>query len=107
MDDLAYVSSTVLRSVSCRQTGPKDVRGRGVRRREHYLVLPALSIDFPIPPVPHDKSSETAPKISCAPPRCGEKPLVGNSRSCAPQENEMQNERPHAQSRLNNHYEEV
>ncbi len=29
MDNLAYVSSTVLRSVSCRQTGPKNQGLRG------------------------------------------------------------------------------
>ena len=108
MDDLAYVSSTVLRSVSYRQTGPKkNLRGSGVRRREHYLVLPALSIAFPVPPVPHDKSSETGPKISSASPRRGGKALATGGRDLVCPGKWGAKQETSVRPRLSNHYEEV
>src|SRR6266480_1272002 len=99
MDNLAYVSSTVLRSVSCRQTGPKNQGLRGTAQGtlsssaglvncfsgSHNLLKQRRRFLVPLPP-------------------WREAAHYGSPRSCLPQDNEMQNEKHRAPPRLSNHY---
>src|SRR5439155_10540120 len=71
MDDLAYVSSTVLRSVSCRQTGPKNQGLTGTAQGTLSSSAGLVNCFSGSSPVPPNKSPDTAPKITCVPSRRG------------------------------------
>src|SRR6266576_5586713 len=96
-----------LRSVSCGQIRPKTLEDEEHAQRRLSSSTRLVNYFSGSCPVPSDKSSETAPKISCAPlGRGGNRPLREPAVLCA-QGNEMQNEKHHAQPRLSNHYDKV
>src|SRR5437588_13018119 len=107
MNDRAYVSSTVLRSVKLSANWTKNLRGSGVRRTGEYLVLPALSIVFPVSPVLQTNLLKQRRRFLVPLPRRGGKPLAMGACGLVPQVNGVQNEKHHVQPRFSRRYEEV